>query len=140
MCYWKVELTTIGTLMVTRRCRIRGGVLTIHVAEREATRRVQLVWRGASPKSRLRLDLIICGLWCGQVGERALNKKKGGIELLECRSSTISEEERNFFHRSGGHGVQGHHEERAPKVGIADGICHALQGSKLWAWRAPLRK
>ena len=120
LCCWKAALTIIGTLMVAENCRSHGPVS-----------RSSQCWM----KTNLRTDTCgpgernIYGQRFCQVCRKLLNLKKNSSGPLK---RTMQQNWCHLFHRSGRHGVQGHHEKRAQKVGVAMESATPCKVQKLW--------
>ena len=123
MCCWKAVLTSVGTLKAGD-CRSRGRVSTQFTRLNEKPPDgCKKIMQPQGPN--------ICGQNFGQECRMHFNEKeKQHWAMKEAEARQCLQVEGHLFRRSRRHGVQGHHENRAQKVGVAHGISHALQDSE----------
>ena len=117
---WKVVSTTTETIMVARSSRGREPVYPGHNMEPPNG----YMWSGRSLTNVQARVFMVRGEVKNVVKLSTKGRKKCAFE--QPKLDNARKLRGMFLHRSGRHGVQGHHEKRAHKVGDATGTGHGM--------------
>ena len=130
-CCRKAEEMIIGTLMANRSLSESWADFTQFTFLNEKPLDV-FMWSGrrlTKIQATSRPDHLWREVWSG-TSKAAERKEKQQWAIEKPKLDNARKFRGIYFYRFGRYGVQGNHAKRAYMVGIANGISHALQGSK----------